>query len=54
MLRDPGSGHRGRSRLTSSAVFQHQRSPSGILLLPATPPSLPLLRAPSVPPPCLL
>lgn len=35
MLRDPGSGHRGHSRLTSSAVFQHQRPLSGILLLPA-------------------
>jgi len=48
MLRDPGSGHRGHSRPTSSAVFQHQRSLSGILLLPANPAYLPLLRAPSV------
>lgn len=48
MLRDPGSGHRGHSRLTSSGVFQHQRPPSGILLLPANPLSLLLLRAPSV------
>lgn len=48
MLCDPGSGHRGHSRLTSSAVFQHQRSPSGILLLPANSLSLPLLRASSV------
>lgn len=41
-LRDPGSGHWGHSRLTSSAVFQHQRPPSGILFLPANQPSLPL------------
>ena len=48
MLCDPGSGHRGRSRLTSSAVFQQRRSPSGILLLPANPPTLPWPRAPFV------
>lgn len=47
MLRDPGSGHEGHSRLTSSAVFQHQRPLSGILLLP-NPPSFPPLRAPPV------
>lgn len=46
MLRDPGSGHLGRSRLTSSAVFQQQRPLSGILLLPANPLSLPCLRPP--------
>lgn len=42
MLCDPGSGHKGHSRLTSSAVFQQQQSSSGILLLPANPPSLPV------------
>ncbi|KAG7223497.1 hypothetical protein INR49_015490 [Caranx melampygus] len=47
MLRDPGSGHEGHSRLTSSAVFQHQRPLSGILLLP-NPPSFPPPRAPPV------
>lgn len=47
MLRDPGSGHEGHSRLTSSAVFQHQRPLSGILLLP-NPLSFPPLQAPPV------
>lgn len=45
MLRDPGSGHMGHSRLTSSAVFQHRQPSSGILLLPLKPA---VLHAPSV------
>lgn len=51
MLRDPGSGHWGHSRLTSSAVFQHQRPLSGILLpKKKTPPSFPLLLVRATPP----
>lgn len=54
MLCDPGSGHRGHSRLTSSSVFQQQRLPvwhSPSPSKPSVPSSSPCLHCL---PPCLL